>query len=321
MRIRVNFEYGAGVCLWADDAEAQAKWCSAVCFEHVALPVALAAEGAALLAEFDATFDPADGAAGPQWSEGAAAEFHGRAAAWTERVTDALAASGIDVAPYGAEPGVGVERDVAMSGEEFDGCVVAVFVDEQARAEVDRRESAGNGWLEAAIWNGDALKLRAAERTPAELLAKLEREPGFVCGWWQRCEDRGEGEMLAGDPVEHALECVRTRNATGLANFLSWLGVERVHLGDELAALAWTPAKSHRLADAGGSWWEWFSFARNATKALRGEAPSAGYLRAEKERLFWKWTHGGSRGGWPANVGEACERVGLRRESFNRWAK
>lgn len=321
MRIRVNFEYGAGVCLWADDAEARAKWCSAVLFENVVLPAELAVEGAALLAEFDAAFEPADPGAGPRWSDDAAAGFHGRAAAWTERVTDALAARGVEVAPYGAEPEGALDFEAALAGEEFEGCVVAVFADEAARAAVDRKEFPGTGWDEVAVWNGDALKLRAAERTPAELLAKLECEPGFVCGWWQRREDRGADEMLAGDPVAHAVECVRARNATGLANFLSWLGVERVHLGDELAALDWMPTKAHRLADARGSWWEWFSFARNASKALRGEAPSAGYLRAERERLFWKWTHGGSRDGWPAKVGEALERIGLRREAFNRWAK
>ncbi len=324
MRIRVSFEFGAGVCLWADDAEARAKWCSAVLFENVALSPDLAAEGAALMAEFDATFDPADPGRGPQWSEEAAAEsadFHARAATWTVRVTAALVSSGVAVAPYEATPGRSPDGEPAMDGEEFAGCVVAVFRDEATRAAVDRKESAGSGWDEAAVWNGDALKLRAAERTPAELLAKLEGEPGFVCGWWQAREDRGEDEMLAGDPVAHAVECVRTRNATGLANFLSWLSVERVHVGAELVALDWAPAKSHRLADAGGSWWEWFSFARNASKALRGQAPSASYRRAERERLFWKWTRGGSRDGWPANFGEALERGGWRRESFTRWAK
>ncbi|MBX3736875.1 MAG: hypothetical protein KF715_09315 [Candidatus Didemnitutus sp.] len=321
----MSFECGAGVCLWADDAEARAKWCAAVSFDGVALPVELAAEGAALMAEFDAACDAAceaaDRAAGPRWGDAAAAEFHGRAAMWTERVMDALATCGIEVAPYGAEPGDATDSEAALAGEEFEGCVVAVFGDVAARAAVDRKELAGTGWDDAAVWNGDALKLRAAERTPAELLAKLEREPGFVCGWWQRREDRGEEAMLAGDPVVHAVECVRTRNVTGLANFLSWLRVERVHLGDELAALEWSPTKGHRIADAGGSWWEWFSFARNASKALRGEAPSAGYLRAERERLFWRWTHGGSRDGWPANCGEALERGGWRRESFTRWAK
>lgn len=320
MRIRVSFEYGAGVCLWADDAEARAKWCSAVRFDHVELAAELAAEGEALRAEFDAAIDPGDVAAGPRWLDHEASAFHGRAAGWTERVADALAPAGLVVAPYGAAAQPVAEAG-DFDGEEFAGGVLAVFRDVEARAAADRTEGASSGWAEVAVWNGDGLKLRVAERTPAELLAKLEREPGFVCGWWQASEDRGEGAMLEGDPVEHALECVRTRNATGLANFLSWLRVERVHLGEELAASGWTPSTRHRLADKGGSWWEWFSFARNATKALQGGRPSASYLRAEKERLFWKWTHGGSRDGWPACFGEACERIELRREAFNRWAK
>lgn len=289
--------------------------------EEVALSAELAAEGETLMATWDEGFIASARTLERRWTDEEATSFHGRAAAWTENVMDALRSSGVEVAPYGAEPGVDLEAIETTEGAEFAGCVLAVFRDVEARATVDCKEGASSGWEEVATWNGDVLKLRETERTPAELLAKLEREPGFVCGWWQAREDHGEDAMLEGDPVAHAVACVRERNATGLANYLSWLSVERVHLGDELAAQVWTPAKQHRLAAAGGTWWEWFSFARNATKALQGGRPSASYLRAERERLFWKWTHGGCREGWPVSFGEACERIGLRREAFSRWVR
>lgn len=306
----MNFEYGAGVCLWADDAETRERWCSAVDFGDVGLPASLVAEGEALMAACNAGFTVNGQVVERHWTETEEAAFHGRAVAWTERVTAVLAAADITVAPYGATP------EPEDDGPEFEGCVMACFTDVAARVAAERKELASFAWEETATWQGDTFKFRATERSPAEFLARLEREPGFVCGWWQASEG-GTDAMLEGDPVEHAVACVRVRNATGLANFLSWLRVERVHFGEELAGLGWVPTKRHRLADAQGSWWEWFSFLRNATKAVQGGRPSAGYLQAEKERLFWRWTHGG----WPADFGEALGRIGLRRESFNRWVK
>jgi hypothetical protein len=205
-------------------------------------------------------------------------------------------------------------------GEEFDGGVYAVFRDEAARVAVDRLEAACSGWGEVAVWNGDVLKLRATERDPAALLAKLERAPGFVCGWWQAATD-GTSAMIEGDVQDHALDCLRSRNATGLANCLGWLRGQRVHLHPDLVVEAWPPGPRHRLARPQGSWWEWFDFTRQASRALRGGRPSMRYLRAERDRLYWAWTHGGSRAGWPASVGEALERTGLRREAPNRWAR
>jgi hypothetical protein len=315
MQLRVSFEYGAGVCLWADDAAARARWDSAVTLGELPLPVEVAAQGEQLMAEFDAAFVDDDTVFIARWSAVEQAEFHARAAAWTERVRGALALHGIEVAPYEVEP------EPTESGAEFAGCVIACFTDEAARAAVDRAEAASTGWAEAAVWNGDIFALRASERSPAELLAKLEGVPGFVAGWWQRREFATAGAMIEGDPEDHALVCLRERNATGFVNFLSWLGVERLHLTADLVAFDWRPTPAHRRVRATGSWWEWFSFARNAGKALRGERPSASYLRAERERLFWQWTHGGRRDGWPANFAEAATCLGLRRESFLRWTK
>lgn len=127
--------------------------------------------------------------------------------------------------------------------------------------------------------------------------------------------------MIEGDPEEHALACLQARNATGFANFLSWLRVERVHLHPDLAVAEWEPGKRHRLADASGTWWEWFQFTRNAAAALQGGRVSTGYQRSERDRLLWRWTHGGRRDGWPAGFGEAFERIGLHREASNRWAR
>lgn len=313
MRIRVSFEFGAGACLWADDAEARERWCSAVEFADVALDAVIVAEGEALMAEVNRSFLVAEHGVEPRWTAVEEAAFHERAAAWTARVAAALAAEDIAVAPYGA---AAANDDVP----EIAGEVVACFGNEAAGAAAAERFLAGHVWREAATWAGTDFVHRASETTPEELLAALEVQPDFVCGWWQE-RAGGEGAMLEGDPVEHAIACVRERNATGLANFLSWQAVRRVHLADDFAALSWLPGKRHRLAPAGGTWWEWFTFFRQARAALRGDRPSARYLKAERERLLWRWTHGGSRAGWPATYGEALERSGLRREAFNRWAK
>lgn len=317
MRIRVNFEYGAGVCLWADDAEARARWTSAVEFGQVALSATLTAEGAGLQAELESHYFENDSVFEARWSDAERAAFHARAAGWTDRLRHELAPSGIEVAPYGAEPGL---ADPVFDGEEFEGCVLACFTDEAARAAADQKEFASSGWGEVAVWNGDIFKLRDTERSPAELLAKLEREPGFLGGWWQ-ASDNGESAMIEGDAQDHALACLQGNNATGFANFLVWLRVQRVHLASDLAGEGWAPSKQHRLADAKGSWWEWFQFTRNAAAALQGGPVSARYRRAERERLCWKWTHGGSRDGWPVTFGEVFERSGLKREAFNRWAR
>lgn len=313
MRIRVSFEFGAGACLWADDAEARERWCSAVEFADVTLDAVIVAEGEALMAEVNRSFRVDEQVMEPRWSAEEEAAFHARAAAWTARVTAALAPEGIEVAPYGA---AAANDDVP----EIAGEVVACFGNEAAGAAAAERFLAGHVWREAATWAGTDFVHRASETTPEELLAALEVQPDFVCGWWQE-RAGGEGAMLEGDPVEHAIACVRERNATGLANFLSCQAVRRVHLADDFAALSWLPGKRHRLAPAGGTWWEWFTFFRQARAALRGDRPSARYLKAERERLLWRWTHGGSRAGWPATYGEALERSGLRREAFNRWAK
>lgn len=314
MRLRVSFEYGAGVCLWADDAEARERWASAVEFEELPLPETHVRDGEALMAEFAEAFSLEGNEVLGRWSAGEQADFQARAAAWSKRIASALSANGITVAEYRAEP------EAVDEGPEFDGCVMACFTDVAARDAVNLKDFASFTWKETATWNGDTFKFRARDRSPAEFLTGLEKEQGFVCGWWQAGEGGADG-MLEGDAVEHAVTCVRERNATGLANFLLWLRVERVHLGEELAGTPWTPTKAHRLGDAKGSWWEWVSFLRNATRALQGRRPSSRYLRAETERLFLRWTQGGSRGGWPANWGEAFERIGLRRENFNRWAK
>lgn len=313
MRICVSFEFGAGACLWADDAEARERWCSAVEFADVTLDAVIVAEGEALMAEVNRSFRVDEQVMEPRWSAEEEAIFHARAAAWTARVTAALAPEGIEVAPYGAAA-------ANVAAPEIAGEVVACFGNEAAGAAAAERFLAGHVWREAATWPGTDFVHRASETTPEELLAALEAQPGFVCGWWQE-RGGGEGTMLEGDPVEHAITCVRERNATGLANFLSWLAVRRVHLAEDFAGLSWFPGKRHRLAPAGGTWWEWFTFFRQARAALRGERPSARYLKAERERLLWRWTHGGSRAGWPATYGEALERSGLRREAFNRWAK
>lgn len=318
MRIRVSFEYGAGVCLWADDAEARARWTSAVEFGDVDLPAALAAAGGELMARLDRAYREDDGMFTAAWTDAERTAFHADAARWSEEVAVALAPAGIGVAPYGAESALG---DPILDGEEFEGCVLACFTDEAARAAADRKEFASTGWAEVAVWNGDIFRLRETERTPAALLAKLESEPGFVAGWWQGREHAMSGDLIEGDPEEHALTCLQARNATGFANFLSWLRVQRVHLAADWAGDAWAPTRQHRLADAKGSWWEWFQFTRNAAAALKGGKVSDRYLRAERERLFWKWTHGGSRAGWPASYGEALERIELKREAFNCWAR
>ncbi len=318
MRIRVSFEHGAGVCLWADDAAARERWTSAVEFADVNLPAELAAAGRELMVRLDRAYREDDGMFTAAWTEAERAAFHTDAARWAGELAAALAPAGIGVAPYEAEP---EPRDPILDGEEFEGCVLACFTDEAARAAADRKEFASSGWSGVAAWNGDIFKLRETERSQAELLAKIEREPGFVCGWWQGREHGVAGGMIDGDPEEHALTCLHARNATGLASFLSWLDVRRVHLHRDLAGEAWSPSSQHRLADAKGSWWEWFQFTRNAAAALKGGKVSERYLRAERERLFWKWTHGGSHDGWPATFGEAFERSGLRREAFHRWAR
>ena len=82
----------------------------------------------------------------------------------------------------------------------------------------------------------------------------------------------------------------------------------------------------HEVRADGQGGWHWQALA--ADDAAPFDPPSVlppfsakGFFFAERERLFWKWTHGGSRDGWPAAFGEAFERIGLRREAFNRWAR
>jgi hypothetical protein len=314
MRIRVSFEFGAGVCLWADDAEARERWVSAVEFGDLPAPAKLVREGEALMDECSAAFFLENNEVRCRWTDAEQVDFHARAADWSKRLAAENGASGITVAEYGAEP------EAVDDGPGFEGCVMVCFADEKACAAANEKDFSSFTWRETATWSGDTFKFRQSERSPAEFLARMEKEPGFVCGWWQASEG-GTDAMLEGDPVEHAVDCVRARNATGLANFLAWLRVERVHLGDALAGESWVPTTAHRAGDAKGSWWEWVCFLSNATKALKGGRPSARYLRAEKERLLLRWTHGGSRNGWPATWGEAFERIGLQRESFNRWAK
>lgn len=317
MRLRVNFEWRGGVCLWADDAEARAKWTSAVTAEQAGLNAELSAEATALMARYDACWDADNPGAGPGFLPDEAAQFVADVARWTARVQAALAPAGITVisayeptAPEGA----------AATEPHVEGEVIACFADEEKRAYADARWIADFRWHESATWQAVNLRFRYDGATsPAALLAEVETAPGFVCGWWQEREG-GNDAMLAGDPVEHAIACVRTGNATGLANFLLWQRVQRIHLGEPLAGAGWLPTAQHCLTDGRGSVWEWWSFFRNAGSALRGRGASARYRNAERDRLLWRWEHGGSRAGWPANFGEAFERIGLRRTAFGRWA-
>lgn len=333
MRVRVSFDYKAGVCLWADDAEARARWTSAIDAAELGLPTPLVAEAEALMASWNGAFDREDPGAGLQWSESDEAAFQTRLAAWVESVRPALALGGVELAVerldglrFSGETFVDPVEELAQqesasdSSPLLEGEVVACFANEDARGSAAAKFLSDYTWQETATWACNGLGFRERERTPAELLAALEAEPGFVAGWWQGREG-GPDLMLAGDPVEHAVACLRARNATGLANFLSWQRVQRVHLGEPLAAELWAPTKQHRLARKEGSFWEWWSFLRNATSALKGRGASEGYKNAERDRLIWRWTQGGSRSGWPATFGEAFERIDLRRENFVRWAK
>ncbi|WP_414662616.1 hypothetical protein [Horticoccus sp. 23ND18S-11] len=317
MRLRVNFEWRAGVCLWADDEAARARWTSAVTSAEAGLGEELAREADDLMARYDARFDPDNPGAGPDWPADEATRFLVDTTAWTERVRAVLAPAGIEVVALDDPPADATPPDPSLPHVE--GEVIACFSDVAAREFADASWLADFRWHESATWQAVNLRYREDDATtPEALLGRLETLPDFVCGWWQGREG-GNDAMLAGDPVEHAITCVRSANATGLANFLTWERVQRIHLGEALAAAAWQPTKMHKLADTGGSFWEWWSFLRNAESLLGGRGASDRYLAAERERLFWRWTHGGSRQGWPANFGEAFERCGLRRESFNRW--
>lgn len=327
MRVRVTFEYQAGVCLWADDAEARARWTSAIDALELGLPAPLAAEAEALMQTWDAAFDREDPGAGLQWSAEAERAFETRMRAWADGVQAALSLSGVEFfveSPEGlrfAENfSVSVEPQSGAGLPAFEGSVLVCFGNEETRGAAAAKYLADYTWQETATWAANGFPFRENERTPAELLAALERERGFLIGWWQEREG-GPETMLAGDPVEHAIECVRTRNATGLANFLEWERVQRVHLGELLDHAAWMPSKNHRLVSEKGSVWAWFSFIRNATAAVKGEAVSDRYKNSERDRLWWEWTRGGSRRGWPATWAEALERIGLRREKFSRWTK
>lgn len=159
MRIRVEFEYGTSVCLWADDAAARDRWTSAVEPGQVALSAALVGEANRLQAELESHYVGDGGVFEARWSDAEREAFHAWAAAWAGRVREELAAAGIEVAPYGAAPGL---ADPVSEGKEFEGCVLACFTDVESRAAADRKESASTGWAEVAVWNGDIFKLRAS---------------------------------------------------------------------------------------------------------------------------------------------------------------
>lgn len=97
MQLRVQFSWQAGVCLWADDAEARARWTSAVAFDDVPLPPALVRAGKSLLQRFDASLDPDDPGGPSRWSAGDRSQFADDAARWARDVAAALVPAGITV--------------------------------------------------------------------------------------------------------------------------------------------------------------------------------------------------------------------------------
>ena len=90
LRLRFAFEAGAGVCLWAANDDAQARFGLAVEQADLPLDGALRQTGEALIERFDTSLDWTDPAGPTPWTAGEADAFESAASAWLADLRAAL---------------------------------------------------------------------------------------------------------------------------------------------------------------------------------------------------------------------------------------
>lgn len=98
MRIRWQFDAGAGVCLWADDDEARERYDYPIEFQRLPITRRLAEEGEALLRRFDQSIDWSDPGGASPWSEQERERFHADCADYRDRLRRELQGHGIELA-------------------------------------------------------------------------------------------------------------------------------------------------------------------------------------------------------------------------------
>ncbi len=306
MRLRCFFDCGAGVCLWAADAGARASFDYAV--ELAALPLSpgTVAAGEALMAAHTAFVESA--LAGSPPDEAAVAQWRQRARDWLDSLR--------------AELGPGFEIEDALEPPAWQddsaieppptGRVIGCFRDEVLAGQALRRLRATRRWRESVEFDLAAQPGWVPE-LPCQLLDAFEGLPGWVAAWHQESEG-GPGLFLAGDPVEHAIACVRDRNVTGWVNFLGELRTRAVRVDPGWLMDPWRPTAAHRLDPGEDEAWEMFLAA--AGDALAGRTANTRMLERARDRLFFGW-----KGHWPANAAEALLQAGFARTEFHRFVR
>lgn len=306
MRLRCFFDCGAGVCLWAADAAARSRFGYAVELASLPLRPETRASGEALMAAH-AEFVEATLAGSPP-EEAAVERWRTTARAWLGALRAEL---GPEVMVEDAlEPPPEAAIESACSDER--GRVIACFETEEFARHAQQRLRATRQWRETAEFDLAAQPDWLPE-LPGQLLEACAELAGFVVAWHQEAEG-GPSLFLAGDPVEHAIACVRDRNVTGWVNCLCELRTRTVLVSADLLAEPWHPTAAHRLTSGDAE--EWAPLFAAVGAAVNGRSADAGLLEQARERLLYGW-----RERWPAQVAEALRQAGFTRAAFLRFER
>jgi hypothetical protein len=307
MHLRCFFDCGAGVCLWAADDDARGQFGYAV--ELAALPLAAetVAAGESLMAEHDAFVNATLGGQPP--GEEAVSAWFRRARLWLEQLRRDLGTT-VTIEDALAPPEAAPAADESPV---IEGRVIGCFASPAAAEAARRRLRANHQWEDSVDFNL-AAQPHWLPGLPEQILAALSPESGFIVGWHQAA-DGGPSCFLAGDPLEHAIACARTRNVTGLVNFLRELRCCRVLVGDDWVTAPWQPSPRHRREDSPGAA-AWDGFVTAAQQALAGRPANPDFLARERDRLLYTWELP-----WPATLAEALIQAGFTRHGFNDFGR
>lgn len=306
MRLRCFFDCGAGVCLWAADSAARTRFDYAVELGSLPLCPQTRAAGEALMAAHDQFVQAALAGAPPD--EASVARWRAAARAWLATVQTEL---GPDfVVEDALEPPPDPGGDAARPDE--CGRIIGCFRNDGFAQEARLRLRATRQWRDTAEFDLAAQPVWLPE-LPGQLLEAFAGLPGFVTAWHQEAEG-GPSPFLAGDPVEHAIACVRDRNVTGWANCLRELRTRAVLVDPDWLTEPWQPAANHRLFTGDAE--EWSTLFAAVGAAATGHAADAGLLAQARDRLLFCWS-----GRWPGNAAEALLQAGFTRAAFNRFER
>lgn len=306
MRLRCFFDCGAGVCLWAADTAARARFGYAVELASLPLRRETHATGEALMAAHE-EFVQASLAGSPP-DEAMVERWRVTARAWLGALRAEL---GPEVTVEDAlEPPPEAAGESAQTEER--GRVIGCFENEEFARQAQQLLRATRQWRETAEFDL-AVQPDWLPGLPVQLLEAFTELPGFVAAWHQEAEG-GPSHFLAGDPVEHAIACVRDRNVTGWVNCLRELRTRTVLVSADWLAEPWHPTAAHRLTSGDAE--EWATLFAAVGVAVSGRAADAGLLEQARERLLYGW-----RGHWPAQVTEALRQAGFTRAAFLRFER